>query len=64
MAEMKTNVRLTELEPFKTFVKKLDSHISDYVRNFADASEVMPLIVQEYSNFIDIINDDKEGENV
>ena len=64
MAEMKVNVRLTELEPFKSFLKKFDSHISDYVFGFADASEVMPFIVQEYSNFMEIISNDEEGDDV
>lgn len=64
MAEMKVSVKITGTEPFKSFLIKLDRHINDYVQNFADASEVMPFIVREYSNFMEIISDDKEGENV
>ena len=64
MAEMKVNVKITGVEPFKSFLIKLDRHINDYVQNFADASEVMPFIVREYSNFMEMISDDKEGENV
>lgn len=64
MAEMKVTVKITGAELFKSFLIKLDRHINDYVQNFADASEVMPFIVREYSNFMEIISDDKEGENV